>query len=674
MFRQFVSLFVGFVLFAPLPARAQLNDEPFRPQFHFTPERNWMNDPNGMVFYDGEYHLFYQYNPFGDQWGHMSWGHAVSPDMVHWERMPVAIPEADGVMIFSGSAVVDWENTSGLGRDGEPPMVAIYTGHHPERSIQDQRIAYSLDNGRTWTNWEGNPVLDLNLKDFRDPKVFWSDQSEQWVMVLALSADRKIAFYGSEDLKTWSLLSEFGPAGATEGVWECPDMWPLAVDGNPNNVKWVLEVDLGAGSVAGGSGGQYFIGDWDGERFTLDSENFPDPVPAQEPAGAAVFADFEGVDYGGWTSEGDAFGDGPAKGALEGQQAVDGFQGSGLVNSFRGGDGSVGRLTSPSFAIDKPFISFLIGGGAHRNETCIELLVGQEVVASTTGADSERLEWRAWDVREWSGKQGLIRIVDERQGGWGHINVDQIVFADAPGRPGREAALWVDYGKDFYAAVSWSDIPESDGRRLWLGWLSNWQYAQDVPTSPWRSVQSIAREDGLSTFPEGVRLTQQPVQELNKIRSRRRTVLLDDSVDAINQTLRRQKVQGRELEIEVELDLRDASDAGIYVCAGNGERTAIGYDTTLEAVYVDRRDSGATEFHGAFAGIHRAPLRLRDGVLSLRIFVDRCSVEVFAGRGQVVLTDLIFPSEGSSGIEFYSNGGDAHVDEVRIHPLESIWR
>ncbi|HLR32553.1 MAG TPA: glycoside hydrolase family 32 protein [Fodinibius sp.] len=245
-------------------------DEPYRPQFHFTPQKNWMNDPNGLVYYDGEYHLFYQHNPFGDQWGHMSWGHAVSKDLLHWEHLPVALEEEDGIMIFSGSAVVDKNNTSGLGTEKNPPMVAIYTGHHTDEDNpkQDQRIAYSTDNGRTWTKYEGNPVIDEGLKNFRDPKVIWHEATEKWIMVVALPTQHKVRFYSSANLIDWQRESEFGPAGGTDGIWECPDLFKLPVDGSGGESKWVLQVDLNPGSVAGGSGGQYFVGEFDGHTFT----------------------------------------------------------------------------------------------------------------------------------------------------------------------------------------------------------------------------------------------------------------------------------------------------------------------------------------------------------------------------------------------------------------------
>ena len=251
--------------------------EPFRPQYHFTPEKNWMNDPNGMVFYEGEYHLFYQYNPAGDKWGHMSWGHAVSPDMVHWTHLPLALPEADNVMIFSGSAVVDWKNSSGFGKDGRPPLVAVYTGFRTTDRVQFQCIAYSNDKGRTWTKYSGNPVIDINSMDFRDPKVQWHDATRRWIMTVSLSAEHKVRFYGSDNLKAWTLLSEFGPAGATGGVWECPDLFELPLPGT-NDKRWVLVVNMNPGSVAGGSGGQYFIGRFDGTQFVADRDSLIPPT------------------------------------------------------------------------------------------------------------------------------------------------------------------------------------------------------------------------------------------------------------------------------------------------------------------------------------------------------------------------------------------------------------
>jgi fructan beta-fructosidase len=250
-------------------------DEAYRPQYHFSPREHWTNDPNGLVFFEGEYHLFFQYNPFGDQWGHMSWGHAVSEDLLHWRELPVALTEENGVMIFTGSTVIDENNSSGFCTGGKPCMVAIYTGHVPETNsrpaLQTQNIAYSNDRGRTWTKYRGNPVLNLSMSDFRDPKVLWSRQTKQWVMVVSLPNDHKVRMYGSPDLKQWHQLSEFGPVGATGGQWECPELFESPVDGDRAKSRWVLKVGLNPGGLQGGSGEQYFVGRFDGVRFTNDN-------------------------------------------------------------------------------------------------------------------------------------------------------------------------------------------------------------------------------------------------------------------------------------------------------------------------------------------------------------------------------------------------------------------
>lgn len=247
-----------------------LYGENFRPDFHFTPERNWMNDPNGLLFYKGKYHLFYQHNPEGILWGNMSWGHATSTDLLQWEHHPVAISFDQDFGIFSGSAVVDYTNSTGFGSLDNPPMVAIYTAHRHDGSHQSQHLAYSLDDGLTWVKYEGNPVLDLGMKDFRDPKVSWDPTTNTWLMTVSKPNDFTIAFFRSDDLKKWEHLSDFGPLGATGGCWECPDLFSLT---SPTGAKkWVLIVSLNPGGVTGGSGTQYFIGDWDGTSFTTSQD------------------------------------------------------------------------------------------------------------------------------------------------------------------------------------------------------------------------------------------------------------------------------------------------------------------------------------------------------------------------------------------------------------------
>ncbi|MGA8028463.1 MAG: glycoside hydrolase family 32 protein [Bryobacteraceae bacterium] len=249
--------------------------EPYRPQFHFSPQMNWTNDPCGLVFAFGKYHLFFQYNPFANVWGHMSWGHATSPDLVHWTQHPVAIPEDSKAAIFTGSSVIDTKNTSGLciSRQGGC-IVSIYTGFSaktattPER--QTENLAYSQD-GLTWTKYSGNPILDLGRSDTRDPKVFWFAPTKRWIMVIVQANDKKLRIFGSRDLKQWQPLSEFGPQGATGGVWECPDLYRLPVEGQPDKTRWILKVGLNPGHIAGGSGEQYFIGQFDGTRFTNEN-------------------------------------------------------------------------------------------------------------------------------------------------------------------------------------------------------------------------------------------------------------------------------------------------------------------------------------------------------------------------------------------------------------------
>jgi levanase len=501
--------------------------EQYRPQFHYTPAKNWMNDPNGLVFYQGEYHLFYQHNPSGNQWGNMSWGHAVSPDLVHWTELPVAIPQDDQEMIFSGSAVIDTNNTSGFGTKDNPAMVAVYTRLDKATGVQAQALAYSTDRGRTFTKYAGNPVLDIGSRDFRDPKVFWYEPGHEWIMSVALSAERKVRFYRSSDLKKWEHLSDFGPAGATGGVWECPDLFPLPVDGDKKQTKWVLLVNMNPGGIAGGSANQYFTGTFDGKRFVSDDKPYVAPtgrdigsfddgtyggwtpdgtafgtapatgnLPGQggvsdwvgaglansfnnfdsgtgtltspeftldagylnfkvgggkhpyvpgstlspSPPAGDVFADFEGTTYGtGWVATGDFAGTGPVKGTIGDQQQVTGYLGEQLVNTFIDHDNSQGTITSPEFTVAKSHINLLVGGGSHpwttSEPTAVNLLVDGKVVRSATGTNNEALNWTSWDVSEYAGRNATVQIVDKNSGGWGHINVDHIMFSDEAAAP-----------------------------------------------------------------------------------------------------------------------------------------------------------------------------------------------------------------------------------------------
>lgn len=478
-----------------------------RPQFHFTPAIHWMNDPNGLVFHEGEYHLFYQYNPKGNRWGHMSWGHAVSRDLVHWEHLPVALPESEEGMVFSGSAVVDSKNTSGFSRDGKAPLVAIYTAHR--KGNQSQCLAYSLDRGRTWTRYAGNPVIDIGLADFRDPKVFWHEPTESWIQIVSRARDKVLHLYGSRNLREWKLLSEFGPGGAPgKPNWECPDLFKLPVEGRPGVTRWVLEVDMGGGSIAGGSGGEYFVGTFDGQRFLAD----------------------------------------------------------GGLSNFQ----------------------------------------------------------------------------------------------------------WVDYGRDFYAPISFSDIPEEDGRRIWVGWINNWETSL-IPTSPWRGAQSIPRALSLREVDGQLRLIQRPVQELRRLRQegfRLESLSLEAASRQLNDRLPRHSL----MEVRLELIPGESQECGLKVFQGPDQETRIGYDRSRGEVFVDRTRSGNTNFHPRFAGRHAAPVSLREGKIDLHVFIDTSVVEVFADDGATVITDRIFPDPDQNGWSLYQRGKGARVESLKVWPLNSIWK
>ena len=254
-----------------LAQEKQIPTEQWRPVYHFTPLKNWTNDPNGLIYLNGVYHLYNQQNPYENKWGHMSWGHATSTDLVHWKHLPLAMPETidkDTTWRFSGCAVLDKNNASGFCK-GTNCIVAIYTADQPNLKKESQFVAYSNDGGKTFTNYEHNPVIDLHMKDFRDPNVFWYEKSKQWIMVVALPAEHKVRFYGTANLKNWNLLSEFGPQGYIEANWECPFLIQLPVDNNLNKKKWVLVNS--AGGRKRGMFMQYFIGDFDGKTFTNDN-------------------------------------------------------------------------------------------------------------------------------------------------------------------------------------------------------------------------------------------------------------------------------------------------------------------------------------------------------------------------------------------------------------------
>ena len=492
--------------------------EPHRPGFHFSPDSMWMNDPNGMVYFEGEYHLFYQYYPEDMVWGPMHWGHAVSNDLVHWKHLPIALyPDSLG-FIFSGSAVIDWNNTSELGEENVPPMIAIFTHHHPELArqgsdrFQYQSIAFSNDKGRNWTKFDGNPVVkNPGIRDFRDPKVIWHPGSQKWVMVFA--AWDRVLFYSSPDLIDWELESEFGSnVGAHGGVWECPDIFPLPFEGEE---KWVLLVSINPGGPNGGSATQYFIGDFNGSEF----------------------------------------------------------------------------------------------------------------------------------------------------------------FNENPGPEPR----WIDYGKDNYAGVTWSDIPESDGRRIFMGWMSNWQYAQLVPTLPWRSAMTLPRRLDLVRNGQGPVLVFRPVKELEGLRQESKQLGSREIQDAW-------EIEGISgwpaSRYEMDLDVSMASDNsgqgpeefGITLENNLGQQISVGISTTEGRAWVDRSRSGNSDFSDEFSGLHAAPFFASDpGNIQVRVYVDHSSLEVFLDGGKLVFTEIFFPDEPYSRISLYSKEGITLLKGGTIHRLKNTW-
>ena len=523
---KLIGLVLAFLLQFALQTSGQIpvnalpqSKELHRPSFHFTPPANWMNDPNGMVFYEGEYHLFYQYYPDATVWGPMHWGHAVSRDMVQWEHLPIALyPDSLG-MIFSGSAVVDWNNTSGFGINGKPPLVAIFTQHLMEgekagrSDFQYQSIAYSNDRGRSWIKFAGNPVVPntQKIRDFRDPKVIWDADSKQWVMVFA--AQDHIKLWGSSNLKNWTHLSDFGKAFGTHGgVWECPDLFPMTIEGSPKK-KWVLLQSLNPGGPNGGSATQYFVGDFDGKNFKLDP---------------------------------------------------------GFVKSVKNGQ-----------------------------------------------------------------------------------------------------AVWLDWGRDNYAGVTWSDVPPKDGRRLFMGWMSNWGYATVVPTEKWRSAMTLPRTLTLKKTKDGYRLNSLPVKELESLRKKKIEIKPQKVDQTLDLTAGTGNISGGvEMLLEIELPKNGKADFAIQLSNAQNESYQIGFDQGKNEFYSDRRNAGSHGFSDKFASKrHVAPRIQTNKLIKLHLFFDVASCELFADGGEVNMTEIFFPTADFKTIQLKLNHGKMKIKSAKVYLL-----
>ena len=424
------------------------NREQYRPIYHHTPAYGWMNDPNGMFYKDGVWNLYFQHNPYGSQWENMTWGHSTSTDLVHWKYEGDAVePDALGT-VFSGSAVVDMENTSGFGKGA---VIALYTS---AGESQTQSLVYSTDNGKTFHKFEGNPVITSNVPDFRDPHMFWNEDIKKWNMILA--AGQHMEIYSSDNLKDWKLESSFGEKyGNHGGVWECPDLMKLKVRGTDKE-KWMLICNINPGGPSGGSATQYFVGDFDGHKFTCDS---------------------------------------------------------------------------------KP-----------------------------------------------------------------------------------EVTKWMDYGKDHYATVTFDNAPE--GRHVAIAWMSNWQYANQVPTQQYRSGNSIPRDLGLFEYKGETYCSVVPSPEMTAARS---------------------KKAGKKLTESCEIVVNLKGNATITLSNDKGEKVVMNYDAKAETFSMDRTKSGKMDFSKDFAAVTKAPTY--GNISQLRIFIDKSSIEALDADGKMSMTNLVFPSK-----------------------------
>ncbi len=637
----------------------------YNPSYHFYPT----GDPTGLFYLGG-----YYYN---------NWGSAYSTDFVNWKRFPVPAwrqrlsdstisqVERDSLRARlaasrlggSGTIVVDWNNTSGFGKDGKPPLVSLWHNDTQPWGNQVVGIAYSNDTARNWQRYEKFPVLDVNNREFRDPLVFWYEPTKNWVMAIGLAEATKVKFFKSSNLKDWTFMSEFGPWGAVDGVWECADFFPLSVDGDPSNVKWVLAISIQP------IGGQYFIGNFDGEKFTLD------PSFAREltydryiPQGEVLF-DFErGMDF--WQIEGDAFSQSPSNQALLGQGAVRGYFGRFFLNSQNSNRPSKGKVLSPSFTIKKAYINFLGGGQHDPGHQEINLIVDNKKVRSQSGNNplsfnwGGGLLWYSWDVSEFLGKEARIEVKDSSNG---YILADHFMLCDEPAKTEREKAFWVDHGPDFYAVRSWMNYAPGEKRRIWTGWMGSWRYAGAEPV---RGLQTVPRSVELKTFPEGIRLIQVPIKELESLRTTAKNVgeFTFEGIwkgDKI-------KPSKNNYELIVEIENIGAEEFGIKVGVGNGQQTVAGYNVADEEIYVDRRRSGLVSFSGLFPQVNKGHLRNRNNTLKLHVFVDNCSIEVFANNGEAVISSKIYPDTSSTGIEFFTSKGAVKIKSVKLWELKSI--
>ncbi|KEO75466.1 glycoside hydrolase family 32 protein [Anditalea andensis] len=621
--------------------------EKYRPQFHFSPQKGWIGDPDGLVFSQGIYHLFW-------------WGHAISEDMVYWEELAHPMKGDDNSFsYFSGSVVVDKKNTAGF---GDNSMVAIYTRHYPGDSLPEAQAISVSNDGVSFQYYDKNPVLETGEIFFRDPQVFWYPPQQKWVMVVSLPDKQVIELYESKNLKEWVYMSDFGPFGAQSEFWECPDLFQLSIDGDSANKKWVMLIGQGPNRV------QYFLGNFDGEKFTLDT-NTEEHLLKGTGLNGKLFEGFDGLDFGEWEVQGDAFGNSPT--AINTSNSLGNSHAKSNNTNYK-----EGKLISPEFTIEHNAINFLIAGTDLSGQTGINLIIDNEIVKSTSGDNDDVFRWKGWDVHHFKGKNALIEIVHSGSSEKDFIAIDHIMFSDVLKNHRLEHALWLDFGPDFYAGRTWRDIDETSDRITILGWMGNWDYANLVPSDWGKGFQSIPRDMALKTFEDGIRIIQNPIPELQKLRKKYQQLsnLNIEGTTSIESFSPLKNMY--ELDITWDTSLND-SIFGLNLLVGEGRKLGVSYNPVTQNLNIDRTNCtdyvSNSEFNEVFPTTMSAIVAPVDNMLRLHILVDQSSVEIFTNHGEIVFSLLTFPNELQTGIEFFSNHGISRIADFKAWELASIW-